>query len=54
MICAKRLIHLETKQVTVFMNESLNHWLKWFIQKNTAVLLWDVKMFYKTIFIEET
>ncbi len=25
MICAKRLIHLETKQVTVFMNESLNH-----------------------------
>jgi len=28
----KRLIHSETKQVTVFMNESLNHWLTWFIQ----------------------
>ncbi len=25
-------IHSETKQVTVFMNKSLNHWLTWFIQ----------------------
>ncbi len=28
----KPLIHSETKQVTSFMNESLNHWLTWFIQ----------------------
>ncbi len=28
----KRLIRLETKQATVFMKESLNHWLTRFIQ----------------------
>ncbi len=28
----KRLIHSEMKQVTVFMNESLNHWLTRFVQ----------------------
>ncbi len=31
MIHLKWLIHLEMKQVTFFMNGSLNHWLKLFI-----------------------
>ncbi len=36
-----QMIRSETEQVAVFMNGSLNHWLKWFIQKQSKWLsLW--------------
>ncbi len=33
-IRSTQLIHLKMKQVVVFMKGSLNHWLKWFVQKH--------------------
>ncbi len=41
MIHSKRLIHSEMKQVAVFMNGSLNHWLKRFIQKGWFIQKWS-------------
>ncbi len=33
----KQLINSETKQVTVFMNESVIHWITWFIQNHVFI-----------------
>ncbi len=41
MIHSKRLNHSEIKQVAVFMNGSLNHWLKWFIQNGWSIQKWS-------------
>ncbi len=37
MIHSNEPINLESKQVPVFMNESLNHSFKWFIQTNQFI-----------------
>jgi len=45
------MINLRMKQVIIFMNGSLNHWLTWFIQRrccsfsNETPLCWPVALF---------
>ncbi len=46
-IPSKQLIHLQMKQVTVFLNESLNHWLKRFLQNSWFIYKWSEWLFLK-------